>query len=512
MSTMKNIKWFTGACLLACGLFFLPACSEDENEAIAPVFPEKIEEIVLSAAGETAELTFTANTDWTLTSSRLWCKFISGEESIPMLIGGIGEQRVQLVITDDVWGFEAATAEISLNMGGQSQVIAKVTRNAKGLVIEGYDNEHPVEIVYNGGQTGSQTTISLNANFDWELSSEGLPEWLLVDDLPIKGFAGRKSDIVLKVAKEAKVSAQAGILTLKQQETGAAYAFPVNYAGMSDTDFETSLSNVWNWNVAREGDKYWAGSLTGEDDTAKESFPLNVEIAAKNYDYQLVRLFDDGNGLMEPDQWNGGDFFEVDDNKKGALSVPAFKENTGKERSGYILAFPRYVYEVDLKFNVENAITEDWLSIRPEYEKYIVWNFVQEGNQEAATGFEVLKNGYEPLECLPGDGDTGYGEIVSGVTGIQPSQIFCVKVSEPCGLQVNPKLTPEQWNPEINGYNGMVIMSMDDEDLTEQWTPNMISEQNYVLEGTVSKTMFISFPDLSNGYVIPYKALIIIVE
>lgn len=510
---MKNMKWLTGACLLACGLVLLPACSDDENEAVAPVFPDKVEEIALSAAGETAELAFTANTDWTLTSSRLWCKFVSGEESLPMLIGGAGEQLVQVVVTDDVWGFEAATAEIALNMEGQSQVIAKITRNAKGLVIEGYDNEHPVNIAYNGGQSGSQTTVSLNANFDWELSAEGLPEWLAVDDLPLKGFAGRPSDIVLKVTKEAKVSEQNGILTLKQQETGATYAFPVKYAGMGDKDFETSLTNVWNWNVAKEGDIYWAGSLTGDDDTPKESFPLQVEIAIKDYDYQLVRLFDDGKGggLMEPVLGNGGDFFTVEDNDKGLLSIPAFKENTGGERSGYILAFPRYVYEEELKFNVENAITEDWTAIRPEYEQYIVWNFTQQGNQVAATGFEVLLSGYLPLECLQGDGGTGYGEMITGNTSVQPDQIFHVKVQAGKSVQVNPKLTAEQWNPEVNGLNGVTIMSMEGEDLTEQWNPNMPGE-NYVLEGPVNKTMFIAFPDFSAGYPMPCKALLIIVE
>lgn len=511
---MKNMKWFTGACLLACGLAFLPACSDDENEAVAPVFPDKVEEIVLSAAGETAELAFTANADWTLTSSRLWCKFVSGEESLPMLVGGAGEQNVQVVITDDVWGFEEATAEVALNMGGQSQVIAKITRNAKGLVIEGYDNEHPVEITYVGGQSGSQTTISLNANFDWELSAEGLPEWLSVDDLPLKGFAGRPSDIVLKVTKEAKVSAQSGILTLKQLETGATYAFPVNYAGMGDKDFETSLRNVWNWNVAKEGDIYWAGYLTGDDDTAKESFPLQVEIATKDYDYQLVRLFDDGkgNGLKEPDQWNGGDFFTVEDNGKGLLSIPAFSENTGGERSGYILAFPRYVYETELQNSVDNALIEDMTAIKTEYEQYIVWNFTQQGNQVAATGFEVLRSGYESLECLQGDGGTGYGEMISEATQVPVDQIFHVKVQAGDFLQVNPKLTVEQWNPEVNGMNGMMIMSMEGEDFTEQWNPGMTMGGSFSVDGTVNKTMFISFSDFSAGYPMPCKALIIIVE
>ena len=316
------------------------------------------------------------------------------------------------------------------------------------------------------------------------------------------------------MTKEAKVSAQSGILTLKRLETGATYAFPVNYAGMGDKDFETSLRNVWNWNVAKEGDIYWAGSLTGDDDTAKESFPLQVEIATKDYDYQLVRLFDDGkgNGLMEPDQWNGGDFFTVEDNGKGLLSIPAFKENTGGERSGYILAFPRYVYETELKSNVENAITEDWTAIKTEYEQYIVWNFTQQGNQVAATGFEVLRSGYESLECLQGDGGTGYGEMISGTTGVQPDQIFHVKVQAGDFLQVNPKLTVEQWNPEVNGLSGMMIMSMEGEDFTEQWNPGMTMGGSYSVDGTVNKTMFISFPDFSSGYTMPCKALIIIVE
>lgn len=102
--------------------------------------------------------------------------------------------------------------------------------------------------------------------------------------------------------------------------------------------------------------------------------------------------------------------------------------------------------------------------------------------------------------------------MISEATQVPVDQIFHVKVQAGDFLQVNPKLTVEQWNPEVNGMNGMMIMSMEGEDFTEQWNPGMTMGGSFSVDGTVNKTMFISFSDFSAGYPMPCKALIIIVE
>lgn len=514
MIKMKNIKLFAGICMFVSALAFLSACSDDDNGAVAPVFPDKVEELSLTTAGETAEFSFTANTDWTLTSSKLWCKFVSEGENMVMLYGPAGEQNVKVIVTDDIWDFEASTAEISLNMGDESKVIAKITRGAKGLVVNGYDDEHPLNISYAYSQDGIKATITMDANFDWELTENGVPEWLTVEDLPLKGFAGRSSEITFVVKNDAKVSAQTGVISFNQIGTDELRSFPVNYAGMGDRDIEISLDgSVWNWTVSQKGDQYWQGSITEGVEADKKNFPLELKIAAKDNGYHIIRLVSDEKGLKELGQGTGNEFFFVDDDSKGNISILEFKENTSAAREGYIMAFPAYVYDTELEGNIDNALTSDFLEIKSEYEDYIVWNFSQEGNQVSSSGFEVLNSmTYEPFECLPGDGGTDYGDMVSGATGVQPNQIYYVKVSAKTNLQVNPMLTEQQWNPETYGMQGMTIMDMEGADLMENWAPNMNQSEKFVIEGQASKDMFISFPDMSAGYPMPCKALIIIVE
>lgn len=400
MIKMKNIKLFAGICMFVSALAFLSACSDDDNGDVAPVFPDKVEELSLTTAGETAEFSFTANTDWTLTSSKLWCKFVSEGENMVMLYGPAGEQNVKVIVTDDIWDFEAATAEISLNMGDESKVIAKITRGAKGLVINGYDDEHPLNISYGYSQDGIKATMTMDANFDWELTENGVPEWLTVEDLPLKGFAGRSSEITFVVRNDAKVSAQTGVISFNQIGTGELRSFPVSYAGMGDRDIEISLGgNVWNWIVSQDGKLYWQGSITEGVEVEKNDLPMDVEIATKDNKYHIVKLVHGDESLEEPFR---NEYFWVENNGKGNISILEFLPNSADEREGFILAIPNFVYENELDNDINNLLDEyDKYSIKYEYGQYVVWNFKQEGKQEESGDvLSVIADG-ENITIIP---------------------------------------------------------------------------------------------------------------
>ena len=65
---MSCKSWFFIGLLMT---FCLAACSDDDDDAVAPIFPEK--QNIVCNAGETKEFTFTANTNWSLASSAIWC-------------------------------------------------------------------------------------------------------------------------------------------------------------------------------------------------------------------------------------------------------------------------------------------------------------------------------------------------------------------------------------------------------------------------------------------------------
>lgn len=506
---MKNMKRLVGTWLMVCGMILLPACSDDDNKVVAPVFPENVEEIALESPGEKALLAFNANTEWTLTSSKLWCQFVSKDGNKAMLVGAPGKQQVELVITDDIWDFEVATAEVSLNMGGISQVVARVSRAPRNIQIEGYNENTPFKINYSAGLGESSAILELDANFDWELNQKGIPEWLEIKDLPLKGHAGRKVEIKMEVKSEAKVSKQEGRFTFLQQKTGKACSFPVLFSGMGAEDFETSLTPVWNWTVSEDGTQYAAGSITEDNPTEMNDFPLNIQVAAKDNQYKVVRLVKGQMGLVEPGPWSGNEFFKIEDDGKGHLTIGAFEKNTGKEREGYVLVFPSEVYKKKLQGNVDNALSDDLMDINSEYEQYIIWNFKQEGSAESGTGFEVLLSGYEPIGCKIGDGGTNFKNILIGEYSVPEKNIYSVDIESGSYIQISPKLTPEQWGGDLKD---LTFASDKEPDLSEDWEPAVASDHCFAVSGSPSKTMYIVFIDKSSGVPLPVKALVIVVD
>ena len=75
--------------------FCLTACSDDDDDTVTPIFPEK--QNIVCNAGEKKEFTFTANTNWSLASSAIWCKFQNNDTEEFVVSGTAGTQTVTIV-------------------------------------------------------------------------------------------------------------------------------------------------------------------------------------------------------------------------------------------------------------------------------------------------------------------------------------------------------------------------------------------------------------------------------
>lgn len=508
MIRMRSINWLVGICIFACGIIPLQSCSDENNENVSPSFPE-VQKMSFTAGGEEQKLTFDAEAAWTLSSSRLWCKFVSGSEELPMVAGLAGENTVTVKVTDEIWNFEESTAELTLSINGVSQVIATIVRGAKTPVIDGYDDEHPVEIAYAMSQSGIQKTITVKANFDWAL--EQSPEWLAITELPLQGDANREYEIEMTVKDEYKVSAQEGVLAFTGRQGADSYSFPVKYAGMGEKDIEISLSNVWNWNVSREGDLYWSGSLSGDvGETEKENFPLNIKIAAKDYKYEVIRFVSGEYGLTVSAPEFMNEFFQVEDDKKGNLSVSSVDLNTGAARDGYILTIPESVYVNDMQEDPDMALSDDYMSIGEEYEKYVAWNFKQEAGESLSGGFTIKDAlSYEEIPCKQGYSNPDIIAFIMSEFSVKESQIYSVDVTGNTPLVIDPLLDMEEWNPSEGMEKAVTAMdfSMGDVD-TEDWGLGM-NASGFTLNLTTDKSIIIGFKDSNQIY---KKVLIISCE
>lgn len=168
---------------------------EEEGDVATPQFPELKE--VAATVGESLDITFSANLDWTIKSDAAWCKFVNGEFKETTASGKAGDQILKVEISDESWNYTSDdVAQITLTMGSLEQVIYKVTRGAReymDLVVTNeqgdvvYDETHPL-IVKGNNSNVVYTVLKASAEAGVEIGVDH-PDWLtLVKDKKTKTY------------------------------------------------------------------------------------------------------------------------------------------------------------------------------------------------------------------------------------------------------------------------------------------------------------------------------------
>ena len=178
--------------------FCLTACSDDDDDTVTPIFPEK--QNIVCNAGEKKEFTFTANTNWSLASSTIWCKFQNNDTEEFVVSGTAGTQTVTIMATNENQNNDnASVAKLELTMGGQTIVIGEVTRSAAGYELKIFDEEG-VEI--NELKVGYQhfSKFSVQANF--RFAATNLPGWVELEGGSLVGPVNQKVSGGLKIIED----------------------------------------------------------------------------------------------------------------------------------------------------------------------------------------------------------------------------------------------------------------------------------------------------------------------
>ncbi|MCD8275350.1 MAG: hypothetical protein LUC96_10280, partial [Alistipes sp.] len=163
---------------------------DDKGGAGDVAFPEK--EMITVNAGEDQELTFSADAEWKLSSNVGWCRFVDGEFVETTISGKAGDQSVMIRVTDDNQSSEKDdVAEITMTMGGKSQVIYEITRPRKGassLIVKDENGqeinaENPL-LVKGGNITASvETMVTLeidDASAQLGVLTDKTSSWVIV--------------------------------------------------------------------------------------------------------------------------------------------------------------------------------------------------------------------------------------------------------------------------------------------------------------------------------------------
>ncbi len=404
----------------------LVGCQEPDVEA--PAFPEKVSAVV--AAGETYEFTIDPNMAWSMripTESATFFKFIVGQSEQYTLNGVAGTHTITVGVSNIEEFDVVRVCHIEMTMGGETKVVATITRGSLERTLKMYvaewdaesemfaqndDEESDEQYIY--GTTPVEKIdwvwhesngkwmqrVVVEANFDWYLSPE-TPEWLNItvrkSDMDwvgineIESTAGRK-ELFLQINEQALplektyCNIELGTLSIDNSTDAgfkAVASYPTEMEGCKDV-CEVSLPSSLTFNAAGE---YYQASSESYSEYAMGN--IRSPRGAK-----LVVLNKDANGRYSPmgAEWITltEESFPEEAGNDGVweraltLDVEPFTETTPRE--GVIAAIPLSAVKAG------NYKTED----------YIVCSVLQEGVVEEEDKGVIYPNDEEVLASLNG--------------------------------------------------------------------------------------------------------------
>lgn len=345
---------FTKGIAFAAAVAAMMSCSKENEKEKEPQFPA-VQEVEI-AAGESKELTFTAEADWKLTIDKTtWCMFDDKGVETAQVAGEAGDVTVKVKIGDAGLGFEAEVAKIDMTMGEKTQTVFQITRSPKERVVklyvskgygQAYEKVDKLELTSDEWGGTSYLAFGIVANYDWKLAE--LPEGLnmLVDSQDADSFSGKADSVDFKAAqfivKDDKIPYEfTEKIKITDMEGNNPVEFPVTYAGLGEDIVTFDPSNlVGQWsagmNFTDEGfyvqksDPYSPGEVTTEKSSS-------VSVKAKNMKYSVYVIeVKDGT----PAQVTSGAWVKISDDKKGKLDVSVENNTAAANRVAYVIVLP----------------------------------------------------------------------------------------------------------------------------------------------------------------------------
>lgn len=453
MKTLCKSWLFIGLLMAFC----LAACSDDDDNAETPIFPEK--QNLICNSNDTREFTFAANTNWSLASSAIWCKFKTADEEEFVLSGTAGTQTVTLVITDDNMQVgNVSVAKLELTMGGQTIVIGEVTRSKVDYKLKIYDKEGN-DITENGVlKVGYQEYLRFDVEANFRFAATNLPGWVELEGGSLVGAVNKKVQGGLKIIENESrekypVSASdENVITFSDEEGRAFHTIKLVYDGMAPEAMKLTRpsSNMYDWVVSLDGTSFTQGSGgvagTGSSTTSfKNRLPFTVKTLEDKYHVAFVTKGGDNNLYLEGvdgEEWGDEKWMSCEDEKKNgniSLIVNPFTPIPGyvEERVGYVLVFSEAELNRIGRNNLESTIIDGGKLVYEYEQANLLLQFTQkEVKSSGETQFFSAQdiNSGESIECTTYAGDdandlkTSYG--VQSISEIkQPVNVTYVTVA-----------------------------------------------------------------------------------
>ena len=345
---------FTKGIAFAAAVAAMMSCSKENEKEKELQFPA-VQEVEI-AAGESKELTFTAEADWKLTIDKTtWCMFDDKGVETAQIAGEAGDVTVKVKIGDAGLGFEAEVAKIDMTMGEKTQTVFQITRSPKERVVKmyvstdwgsTYNKADKLELTSDEWGSTSYIAFGIVANYEWKVAE--LPEELKmqVDYADVDSFSGKADSVDFKAAqlfiKDDKIPYEfSKKIKITDMEGNNPVEFPVTYAGLAEDVVMLDPSNlVGQWSAGmnftddgffvQKTDPWTPGTVTTEKSSS-------VSVKAKNMQYSVyVVEVKDGT----PAQVTSGAWLKINDDKKGKLVFSVDNNTATADRVAYAFVLP----------------------------------------------------------------------------------------------------------------------------------------------------------------------------
>lgn len=449
--------------------FCLAACSDDDDKAETPVFPAK--QNIVCNAGETTDFTFTANTNWSLASSAIWCKFKSDATEEYVVSGTAGTHTVTVMATDDDQKIEkASVAKLELTMDGETIVIGEVTRSAVGTELKIFDLEGNEIDKTIGLKVGYDSYAQFKVKANFRFAATNLPGWVELQGGSLVGAVDKEVTGGLKIIQDenrekypVEANIEKNVITFADEEGKAFYEFPVYYEGMDPAKLDLKFPTAYptNWIVSLDGQKFTqksSGGSTG-DATLYKRIPFTIKTLNDDFEIVYMEEWEDWQGkknisLIDPSMlWMHCE----GENGKINLTVDEYKPNTAwgepESRTGYVLALPRQKY-TEIEANIEEAIVENG-EIKYEYEqKYLLIAFTQKEVKEETgpKSFTIKKGGWEEVSVTQTT-DQELLDIIQGNYSVENKNVYSMSANAGDNFSIYPLLSASEWIGTVSVIN-----------------------------------------------------------
>lgn len=425
--------------------------------------------------GDQPTITFSAGSDWRLSSDATWCKLITSAGELLEMSGPAGTHTIALKITDENIKNQPTFANITIKMGSRQGIIAKIERGADNLYIRLYDvTDTPQKSI----KLGYIDWIPFRLEANFRFAATEIPEWVeighmgedgkIYPDNSIAGVPGEQTEAYARIVNDGEreryvIAEEDGhVITLSDESGNNTFTFPITYDGMGadHISFTGPTTQTYGWEVSLDGKRF---RQTNSSDNTTITFDDQLEftIIAQKDIYEVIRLekiID--RGISSYEIYTEGDkcWIGMSKDPSDFSQLTITVEATDATRHGVVMVVPSAIWnkirgDIDgYIFDTDDSSGVTLPTIGTEYQQYIIMEFTQHNiNKASGEGMYI----YHSLTTLEIEAKQYSNATIMAEYGISEGMAYqcdfinSVEGKRP-GIIIDPRI--EEWT--TSNYEG----------------------------------------------------------